>query len=156
VKKIEGKEYQAMSGLVYGRAQGIEIGDAIFVSNDELAIDQGRFAGELGSNMDHAVVGSGPVSAMTGEGLDVALVDNDQRPVAVVLDLVKPALSGRRFRHKRGDFRRDEAEWRVSMGGRHIDGFTRPMRNRKDVRPGVSAQQVSRPISAGSNHLLRQ
>jgi len=47
---------------------------------------------------------------MAREGANVALVDNDQSAVTVVLDLVNPAVSGGRFRSERGDFRLDKAE----------------------------------------------
>ena len=67
-------------------------------------------AGELGGSLDHPAIWAGPVPAMAGEGPDLAVVDDDQGAVAVMLDLVNPALSGGRFRHERGDFRPDEAE----------------------------------------------
>ena len=52
-------------------------------------------------------------------GHDLALVDDDQGPVAVMLDLVNPAISGWRFRHGRRDFLLNEAE-RVRSGDRHM------------------------------------
>jgi hypothetical protein len=45
VKEIEGKQHEPISGLMDGRAQRIEIRDAILVLNDKLAVDQGRLAG---------------------------------------------------------------------------------------------------------------
>jgi hypothetical protein len=110
MKEIERKQHQPMSGLMDRRTQGIEIGDAIFILDDELAIDQGRLAGELGSSIDDALVGSGPVSAMAREGPHSALVDDDQRAIAIMLDLVNPALSGGRLRDEGRDFRRNEAK----------------------------------------------
>jgi hypothetical protein len=86
------------------RTQGIEIGDAIFILDDELAIDQGRLAGSL------AAASTTPVSAMAREGPHSALVDDDQRAIAIMLDLMNPALSGGRLRDEGRDFRPDEAE----------------------------------------------
>jgi hypothetical protein len=59
-------------------AQGIEVRDAVLVLDDYLAIDQGRLATELGAGPDHPAIRSRPVPAMTGEGSDLALVDDDQ------------------------------------------------------------------------------
>jgi hypothetical protein len=75
--------------LVDGRAQSIEVGDAVLILDDDLAIDDGCLAGELPQSFDHPVVGSGPVPAMSGESLTLALVDDEQGAIAVVLDLVK-------------------------------------------------------------------
>ena len=60
--------------------------------------------GELGGGLDNPLIGSGPVPVMPGEGPNLALVDNDQGAVAVMLNLVNSALAGGWFRHKRGDF----------------------------------------------------
>jgi hypothetical protein len=49
VQEIEGKEHDAMRRLMYGPAQRIEIREAILILDDNLAIDQSRLAGELGS-----------------------------------------------------------------------------------------------------------
>ena len=38
------------------------------------------------------------------------MVDDDQGAIAVILDLVNPAVSGRRLWHERRDFRPDKAE----------------------------------------------
>jgi hypothetical protein len=81
------------------RAQGVEVGDAVLVLDDDLAIDQRRRAGELGARLDHPAIRAGPVPPMPRE------LDYDQGPLAVVLDLVNPSLSGRCFRHDRRDFR---------------------------------------------------
>jgi hypothetical protein len=110
MEKIEGKEHDAVWCLVNGRAERVEIGDAVLVLDDDLAVDQRCLAGKLGAGVDHAAIWSGPVPATSREGSDLALVDNDQGAVAVMLDLVNPALSGGWFRHERGDFRPDKAE----------------------------------------------
>jgi hypothetical protein len=83
----------------------------VLVLDDHLAIDQGRFAGQLAGSLDHPAIGSGPVPAMTREGSDLAAVDDDQGAVAVILDLVNPASSPRwRLRDRGRDFELDEAE----------------------------------------------
>jgi hypothetical protein len=110
VKEIEGKHHEPMPSLVDGRAQRVEVRDAVPVPDNKLAIDQRCLAWQLGGSIDHATIGSCPIPAMTGIGSDPALLDDDQRPVAVVLDLMYPPGSGWWFRHKRRDFRPDEAE----------------------------------------------
>jgi hypothetical protein len=69
VEQIEGKEYDSVPCLVNGRAQGIEVGDAVLVLNDYLAIEEGRLAAELGSSLDHPAIGPCPVSAMPEKAL---------------------------------------------------------------------------------------
>ena len=93
-----------------GPPEGFKVGDALLILDHDLAINQGRLAGELGSGLDHPVIWSGPIPAGAGIGSDLALVDDDQGAIAVILDLVNPPLSGGRFRHKRRDFRSDEPE----------------------------------------------
>jgi hypothetical protein len=99
-----------MSGLVDGGAQCVEVGDAVLVLNDNLAIDQGRSVTQPGSSFHHPAIWRGPVPAMAGEGSDLAAIDDDQGAVAVMLDLVNPPLSGGWLRHERRDFRPDKAE----------------------------------------------
>jgi hypothetical protein len=55
VEKIEGKEHDPVRRLVDGRAQGLEVGDAVLILDDDLAIDQGRFAGQLAASLDHSL-----------------------------------------------------------------------------------------------------
>ena len=42
VQEIEGKEHEPVRRRVDGRSKGMEIGDAVLVLDDHLAIDQGR------------------------------------------------------------------------------------------------------------------
>jgi hypothetical protein len=88
----------------------MEVGNAILVLDDDLAIDQGCLAGKLGRSFDYPAIRTGPVPPMPGKGPDFAAVNDDQGAVAVMLDLVNPALAGGRFRYQRGDFWLDEAE----------------------------------------------
>jgi hypothetical protein len=48
--------------------------------------------------------------AIAGEGADLAAIDDDQGAVAVILDLVKPAVPCRWLRDEGREFRLDEAE----------------------------------------------
>jgi len=119
VQEIEGKEHDAVRRLVDGRAQGIEIGDAALILDDDLAVNDGCLAGEIAGSLDHPAIWPGPVPPMPGECPDSAAIDDDHGAIAVVLDLVNPAFSGGWFRHESGYFRLDEAErWR--HGDRHM------------------------------------
>jgi hypothetical protein len=55
-------------------------------------------------------MGSGPIAATAGEGPDLALVDDDQGAIAVMLDLVNPVFSRGWVRQECRNFRPDEAE----------------------------------------------
>jgi hypothetical protein len=63
------------------------------VLDDELTIHKGQSATQPGASLDHPAIGYGPVAAMTGKGSDPAPIDDDQGAIAVMLDLVYPALS---------------------------------------------------------------
>ena len=73
------------------------------------------FAGQLAAGLDHPPIGSRPVIAVAGEGADLAAIDDDQGAIAVILDLVNPALPGRRLRDEGREFGLDEAE--TGFGG---------------------------------------
>jgi hypothetical protein len=62
-KATEGKEYDAVRRFVDGRSEGFKVGDALLILDHDLAIDQGRFAGELAGSLDHPAIWSGPISA---------------------------------------------------------------------------------------------
>ena len=87
-----------------------KVGDAVLVLDDNLAIDQRRSAAELGRRLDHPAIWSGPVPAVSGEGPDLAAIDDDQGPVAVILDFVNPASTRWRLWERGRDFELDEAE----------------------------------------------
>jgi hypothetical protein len=107
--------------------------DGVLVLDDHLAIDQGRFAGQLAANLDHPPIGSRPVIAVSGEGADLAAIDDYQGAVAVIFDLVNPSLSGGRFQHEGGDLRPGEAERRLAATAGILDECSWLMRDRKDV-----------------------
>jgi hypothetical protein len=110
MKEIEGKEHNSMWRLVDGRAERIEVRNAVLVLDDYLTVEYGSRAGELAASLHHPTIWSGPVPPMAREGSDGALVGDDKGAVAVVLDLMNPALPGGWFRHGCRDFRPYEAE----------------------------------------------
>ena len=110
MQEIEGKEHEAVRRCVDRRAERIEVGDAVLVLDDHLPVNQRRLAGQLGGGVDDPAIGSGPILAGAGEGPDLALVDDDQGAIAVILDLVNPPIADRRFRYGGRDFELDEAE----------------------------------------------
>jgi hypothetical protein len=55
-------------------------------------LDGGRNIAEP-ANSNSPLIGSRPVIAVAGEGPDLAPVDDDQRAITIVLDLVNPALA---------------------------------------------------------------
>ena len=50
------------------------------------------FALELAAGLDHPPIGPRPIIAVSGKGTDQAAINDDQGAIAVVLDLVNPAL----------------------------------------------------------------
>jgi hypothetical protein len=90
LQKIKGKEHQ-LSSLVDGRAQRVEVGDAVLVLDEDLAVNEGSLAGELDAGLDDSAIRSGPVPVMAREGYDPAPIDDDQGAIAVVLN---PAVTG--------------------------------------------------------------
>jgi hypothetical protein len=117
VQEIEGEEHKPVRRRVDSRSKGIEIGDAVLVLDDHLAIDQGRFAGQPGARLDHPPIGPRLIIAVAGKGADHAAIDDEQGAIddeqgaiAVIFDLVNPALPGRRLRDKVREFRLDKAE----------------------------------------------
>jgi hypothetical protein len=63
MQEIKGKEHDAVRRFVDSRSQGFEVGDAVFILDDDLAINEGRMAGQLGASIDHPAIGSGPIPA---------------------------------------------------------------------------------------------
>src|SRR4051794_12781111 len=62
------------------------------VQRAQLAVDIGRLHFQLSQRLNRAAVSMRPVQAGSGEQLDVAALDARMHAVAVVLDLVQPAL----------------------------------------------------------------
>jgi hypothetical protein len=101
VQEIEGKKHDPVRCLVDDRAQGKKVGDAVLVLDGHLTIDQSRFAGQPGAILDHPPIGSRPVIPVPGEGADLAAIDNDQGAIAVIFDVVNPAIPGRRLQNRK-------------------------------------------------------
>ncbi|MHC2538448.1 hypothetical protein ACVJMY_008017 [Bradyrhizobium diazoefficiens] len=106
-QEIEGKEDEVL-GLAI-RQRGLERGKvrrAVVVERDNLAVDHGlrqrirllRDGGEL----------VGPVETLAGLQRRLAVLDAKLHAVAIELDLVAPAVAGRRTLDRRAELRRDE------------------------------------------------
>jgi hypothetical protein len=102
VQEIEGKEHEPVRRRVDSRSKGVEVGKAVLVLDDHLAIDQGGLAGQPGASLDHPLIGPRPIIAVPSEGAGLAAINDDQGAVAVVLDLVNPALCEGWFRYEFG------------------------------------------------------
>jgi hypothetical protein len=77
--------------------------------DDGAALLQGR-EGEGSGNARHAV---SPIEAASGVDTDIALIDDAYRPVAVMLNLMQPFRTCRRFPRERGDGGRDPRRGQV-------------------------------------------
>ena len=97
MQEIEGKEHDPVRRRVDGRAESIEVGDAVLVLDDHLAIEHGGLTGQLAAGIDNPFIGPRPVIAVAGEGSDLTSVGNDDRAIAIVFDLVNPPLPGGRI-----------------------------------------------------------
>jgi hypothetical protein len=53
MQEIEGEQQEPVRRRVDSRSKGMKIGDAVLVLDHHLAIDQGRFAGQLAASIDH-------------------------------------------------------------------------------------------------------
>jgi hypothetical protein len=67
------------------------------------SVDDGSLAGQLAGSLDHPVIRSGPVPAPTRKYHNLALVNDDQGAIAVMLDLVNPALASGGLAERRGN-----------------------------------------------------
>ena len=74
-------------------------------------LDGGRNIAEP-ANSNSPLIGSRPVIAVPGEGADLAAIDDDQGAIAVVFDLVNPAIPGRRLPDRERNFRLNPAKRR--------------------------------------------
>jgi hypothetical protein len=92
VQEIEGKEHESVRRRIDGRAERIEVGDAVLALDDDLTVNQRRLARQRGGGVDNPVIRSGPIPTGAGIGPDLALVDDDQGAITVILDLVDPPL----------------------------------------------------------------
>jgi hypothetical protein len=70
---------------------------AMFILNNDLAIDYCRAASKLSCCLRYAGVALGPIEAIAGIGTFFAALDDQERAVSIMLDLVDPACAGRRM-----------------------------------------------------------
>jgi len=74
----------------------MEVGDAERVLHDRFAIEDGRSAFELLSGLDQCRAFLGPDEPAAGEGARASTVEHELSAIAVLLDLVNPAVAGGR------------------------------------------------------------
>src|SRR3712207_1582484 len=93
-----------------------EIRHAAPVPDDQFAVEDRRAAGKPGGAIHHAGVAVRPVETVAGKGPGTIVGDYNERAVAVVLDLVQPAVTGRRLGNELRDAGRNEGELRPFSG----------------------------------------
>ena len=71
------------------------------VENHHLAVDHCRAAAQLAGSLDNRAIEVGPIDPITVEGTRCAVLENEQRSVAIELDLVNPPLTLRRLEDQR-------------------------------------------------------
>jgi hypothetical protein len=79
-------------------SQGSEVGNALLVLHDDLAIDERRAAAQLAAGLHHWRIFVAPVETIAGQCPNIAAVDAQERKATIVLNLVNPAppLAGSR------------------------------------------------------------
>jgi hypothetical protein len=97
---------------VNGRTQGVKIGDAMLVLDDDLAIEESSSTVQPAACINDSAICRRPVIAVSGEGSDPPLIDDNQGAVAVILNLMNPSVPGWWFRQESRDFQPDKAESR--------------------------------------------
>ena len=91
----------------------------MLVLNNDFAIDNGGAAVELSGSFDYALVALSPIEAIAGIGVCLTALDDEEGPVAIVLDFVNPS-STRRWMIDRG------CELRIDEPQRHIIDLAEP------------------------------
>jgi hypothetical protein len=91
---VEGKEHDSVRRCVDGRTESVEVRKPILVLDHHLTIEHRGLAGQLATRIDNPAISWRPVFAVARDSADLAAVDEDEGALAVVLDLVNPALSG--------------------------------------------------------------
>ena len=103
-----------------------EIGGAVGGGHDDLAVDDGGARLDVPSVVGDLLEAVGPVVAAAGENLDRLVGEVDLDPVAVELDFVNPALSGRHLLDRGRQGRLDEAgKRRLDADGRRFSTLKR-------------------------------
>ena len=142
VQQVEGEEDQPVRLGMDGMAERVEIGAAVIGLHDEFAVEDGGAAAQPLRFLDDRRIERGPVVAASGEGARLAVLHDQQRAVAVVLDLVQPAVAGGRLLHQGGDQRLDEGEAHVPARLALIDLHGVEMIDGVDQRAGIADAEV--------------
>ena len=67
----------------------------MLVLDHRLAIEHRGLAGQLATGIDNPPISGRPIIAVSGEGADLAAINNDEGAIAVVLDLMNPPIPDR-------------------------------------------------------------
>lgn len=111
MEKVKGVIDQPMWLPADCRHQGLEVRDAMFVLNDDLAIKDCRSALKIGGSLNHTRITFAPIEAIAGIGAGLTSLDNKERAVSVMLDLVNPTTPQRRLFDEGSELRFDEAKY---------------------------------------------
>src|SRR5579859_7398276 len=94
--------------VVLLRVQQVEVGQAVRAADDALAVEQDRADLELANRLDDPREALRPVSTTACVNAHPIVLLADHQAVAVVLDLVDPVWTARRFVRARWQARLDE------------------------------------------------
>jgi hypothetical protein len=97
--------------------EGEEVRNAVLADDDGFSIDHRGTdfkALERSGDARHA---SGPIMPSPGIDADLAAIDDRDRPVAVMLDLVQPIRTPRGLAHRGRDGRRDPCRGKIEEAG---------------------------------------
>ena len=107
-QEIEGEEDELIgAAFIHRRLEPAEDRHAVGIERAQLAVEIGRLHLQRAKRLDRAPVAMRPVEAGAGQQLDVAAVDARMHAVAVVLDLVQPAVARRRLVYQARELRLD-------------------------------------------------
>jgi hypothetical protein len=102
MEDVEGVEDQRVRSPSQSLLQSVEVGSATLVLHDHLAVEDRRAAFEAVGGGNYARIPVRPVMTVARKGAHTTVVPQEQRAVAIMLDLVNPALSLGRLIRKGG------------------------------------------------------
>ena len=100
---------------------GIEAGQPVLVTADDLAIDQAGSHAQVADGLDHEREPLRPIVAPTGDKPDADRIAPRHKAVAVVLDLMNPVGAGRRTVGGRRQARLNETQYWHRGGERRTE-----------------------------------
>lgn len=100
VQEIERDKVQVVLPAGDRLAQFREVGQALVVEHNDLAVDDRAFGAEACRLLHQVAIFRRPVMPVTGVDPGAVLVDDELRAVAVELDLMNPVFTLRRLLHK--------------------------------------------------------